>query len=57
MNILNKEKILEQARIFIDEGRFDKAIREYEMILLADPADLRVKLKVAELSLEPLTLT
>ncbi len=49
MNILNKEKILELAKAFIDEGRIDKAIREYEKILLADPSDLRVKLRVAEL--------
>ncbi|MBT3182492.1 MAG: tetratricopeptide repeat protein [Deltaproteobacteria bacterium] len=49
MNILNKEKILELAKAFIDEGRLDKAIREYEKILLADPSDLRVKLRVAEL--------
>lgn len=49
MNILNKEKILEQARIFIEEGKLDRAIREYEKILLAEPNDLRVKLRVAEL--------
>jgi tetratricopeptide (TPR) repeat protein len=49
MTILNKEKILEQARAFIDEGKFDRAIREYEKILLADPSDLRIKLRVAEL--------
>ncbi|HPW44973.1 MAG TPA: tetratricopeptide repeat protein [bacterium] len=49
MNILNKEKILEQARIFIEEGRLDRAIREYEKIVAADPSDLRVKLRIAEL--------
>ncbi|MBN1283235.1 MAG: tetratricopeptide repeat protein [Proteobacteria bacterium] len=49
MTILNKEKILEQAKAFVDEGRLDKAIREYEKITLADPSDLRVKLRVAEL--------
>ena len=49
MNILNKDKILEAARAFIEEGKFDKAIREYEKILLADPSDMRVKLRVAEL--------
>ncbi len=47
--ILNKEKILEQARIYADEGKYDKAIAEYEKILTADAADLRVKLRVAEL--------
>ncbi len=49
MTILNKEKILEQARAFIEEGKLDKAIREYEKIILADPTDLRVKLRIAEL--------
>lgn len=47
--ILNKEKILEQARIYVDDGKYDKAIAEYEKILVADPSDLRVKLRVAEL--------
>ncbi len=49
MSILNKEKILELARAFIEEGKFDKAIREYEKLLLADPTDLRIKLRIAEL--------
>ena len=49
MTILNKEKILEAARAFINEGKLDKAIREYDKILLADPTDLKVKLRVAEL--------
>ncbi|MFH1653442.1 MAG: tetratricopeptide repeat protein [Pseudomonadota bacterium] len=49
MTILNKEKILEQANTFIETGKIDKAIKEYEKILLVDPTDLRVKLKIAEL--------
>lgn len=49
MSILNKEKILEQARLFIQEGRYDKAIKEYEKIAIADPEDMRVKLRIAEL--------
>lgn len=49
MTILNKEKILEVARALVDEGKYDKAIREYEKIILADPSDFRVKLRVAEL--------
>ncbi len=49
MSILNREKILEQARLFVEEGKYDKAIKEYEKILLADPSDMRVKLRVAEL--------
>jgi tetratricopeptide (TPR) repeat protein len=49
MTILNKEKILEVARAFVEDGKLDRAIREYEKIILADPTDLRVKLRVAEL--------
>lgn len=49
MNIINKEKILEEAKLFTDEGKYDKAIREYEKILLADPNDLRIKIRIAEL--------
>lgn len=49
MTIINKEKILEEARALADEGKYDRAIREYEKILLADPNDLRIKLRIAEL--------
>ncbi len=49
MNVVNKEKILELARAFVQEGKLDRAIREYEKIVLADPSDLRVKLRMAEL--------
>ncbi len=48
-SILNKESILEQARLYVEEGKLDKAIAEYNKILAADPSDLRVKLRVAEL--------
>jgi len=47
--ILNKEKLLEQAQAFVDEGKIDKAIREYEKILFSDVKDLRVKIRIAEL--------
>lgn len=49
MNILNKEKLLESAKQLASEGKLDRAIREYEKILLADHEDLRVKLRIAEL--------
>lgn len=47
--ILNKEKILEQARLFAQEGKYDRALREYEKILASDPSDARVKLRLAEM--------
>lgn len=49
MTILNRDKILEVAKHYIEQGKFDKAIKEYQKILQADPKDMRVKLRLAEL--------
>lgn len=49
MTLLNKDKILETAKALVAEGKLDKAIKEYEKVLTADPKDMRVKLRVAEL--------
>lgn len=49
MTILNKDKILDAAKEFITQGKTDKAIREYEKLLQADPKDMRIKLRIAEL--------
>src|SRR3990167_4180460 len=49
MTVLNKDKILDPAKDFITEGKFDKAVREYEKLLQADPKDMRIKLRIAEL--------
>lgn len=48
-DILNKEKILEHAKKLTAEGRFDRAIAEYQRLLQLDPEDLRIKIKIAEL--------
>lgn len=49
MVIINKEKILELARLLVEEGKYDRAIKEYEKLAAADPEDMRVKLRIAEL--------
>lgn len=49
MDIINKEKILELAKKLVSEGKFDRAIVEYEKIVQLDSSDLRVKIKIAEL--------
>ena len=49
MIVVNKDRLLEVARQLVDEGRLDRAIKEYEKILDADPDDLRVKIMLAEL--------
>lgn len=47
--VLNKEKLLEQAKILADQGKLDRAVQEYTKILHMDPKDLRLKLRIAEL--------
>ena len=49
MTLINKERLLEAARVLAEDGRIDRAIKEYEKILSVDPKDLRVKIKIAEL--------
>lgn len=49
VTILNREKILQAALALVEEGKHDRAIREYEKLVLADPSDHRVKIRIAEL--------
>lgn len=46
---MSKEKIIEAAEKFLKAGKFDKAIKEYQKLVSADPADVRAKLKIAEI--------
>ncbi len=43
----DKEKILSVAQKFVDKGQHEKALREYQKILEAEPNDQRVLLDVA----------
>lgn len=47
--VLNKEKLLEVAKAYADQGKLDRAIQEYNKVLQMDPKDLRLKLRIAEL--------
>ena len=49
MTVLNRDKILEAARELVEQGKIDKAIKEYEKLIAVDPQDMRVRLRVAEL--------
>ncbi|MBU4484196.1 tetratricopeptide repeat protein [bacterium] len=49
MSILNKDKILAQAKKLISQGKYDAAIKEYDKVLTVDPDDMRVKIRIAEL--------
>ncbi len=45
----NKEKVMDAARKFVDKGQIDKAVKEYLRIVLEDPKDVRVWLKIGDL--------
>lgn len=46
---LNKEKVMDAARKFVDKGQIDKAVKEYLRIVHEDPKDVRVWLKIGDL--------
>ncbi len=46
---MSKESIIESAEKLIAEGKYDKAIKEYERLIQEDPADMRARLKVGDL--------
>lgn len=49
VEVLNKDKLLEQAKLYADQGKLEKSLQEYQKVLQMDPKDLRLKLRVAEL--------
>ncbi|PIR20235.1 MAG: hypothetical protein COV45_06690 [Deltaproteobacteria bacterium CG11_big_fil_rev_8_21_14_0_20_47_16] len=55
--VLNKEKLLEQAKLLADQGKLDRAVQEYQKVLQMDPKDLRLKLRVAELYVKQKKMT
>ena len=44
-----KEKLLASAQKYIQKGQFDRALRDYEQIVTADPKDVKHRQKLAEL--------
>ena len=44
-----KEKYLSSAQKFLQKGQLERAIRDYEQVVAADPKDLRHRQKLAEL--------
>ncbi len=46
---MDKNKIIEAAGKLVAKGAFEKAIKEYQKVLDADPKDVRILQKVAEL--------
>src|ERR1700694_19145 len=46
---MDKNKVMESAAKLISKGQFEKAVKEYQRVLEADPDDVRVLQKLAEL--------
>src|SRR6188508_398448 len=46
---MDKNKIIESASKLVAKGAYDKAIKEYQKVLEADPRDVRVLQKMGEL--------
>ncbi len=49
MTISNKNTILDLAKELADSGKLDRAVIEYEKLMTANPNDMRIKLRIAEL--------
>ena len=48
---INKRKVLESAQKNLQKGAVDKALKDYQTLLDADPRDANVRLKVGDLKL------
>src|SRR6476660_158999 len=46
---MDKNKVIEGAAKLVAKGQYDKAIKEYQKVLDADPKDVRVLQKMGEL--------
>ncbi len=46
---MSKEKIIEAAEKLLKAGKYDKAVKEFQKLLVEDPSDMRAKLKIADI--------
>ncbi len=49
---INKRKVLQSAQKHLQKGALDKALRDYEKLLQADPKDTNIRLKVGDVHLK-----
>ena len=46
---MSNEKVIEQAEKYVKSGKLDKAIKELKSVVTQDPANMRIRLKIADL--------
>lgn len=49
---IDRDKIIQAAQKFVEKKRYDKAVLEYQRIVLEDPNDARTLLKIGDLQLK-----
>lgn len=49
---INKRKLLESAQKNLQKGALDKALKDYQVLLEADPRDANIRLKIGDLQLK-----
>ncbi len=49
---INKRKILQSAQKHLQKGALDKALKDYQTLLQADPRDVNVRLKIGDIHLK-----
>ena len=49
---VDREKVAQTAQKLVEKKRYDKAVEEYQKILVEDPRDVRTLLKVGDLRLK-----
>jgi pilus assembly protein FimV len=49
---INKRKILQSAQKHLQKGALDKALKDYQTLLAADPRDANVRLKIGDIHLK-----
>ncbi len=49
---IDKEKISAQAQKYFQKGQYDKAIKEYQKIIEADPSDMRIWKKIGDVQVK-----
>lgn len=49
---IDKEKISNQAQKYFQKGQYDKAIKEYQKIIEADPSDMRIWKKIGDIQVK-----
>src|SRR3989338_4836746 len=43
-----KRDLIDEAEKYLKAGKYDKAVKQYQMVLATDPGDQRVRLRLAE---------